>query len=196
MDRSIKIAIPAKVQGAGQRSSDPRVATTFKRRLVDRRIAVALDALDAQDPEYFRRAFHHVTFEMKSLLDSLYGKPTVPASPNAVAELYGTIDDIEAARAGAPIQRSAEEDSIAHAASESPYPDEYVVLLGARVVFHSLDQLEALKRYAELLRAEGQAPPTFLPPRAVPEEEKEADEEEREPQIRGRAVVDELWWRR
>jgi len=88
--------------------------------------------------------------------------------------------------------------AVAPETEERPYPDEYVVLIGSRVDFHSASQLDAMMRYAELLRSEeqDQAQMRFLWPRAPKSHEPEAEDTTGAPQIRGRALVGRLERRR
>ena len=61
------------------------------------------------------------------------------------------------------------------------YPDEYVIQQGSRVVFHSLDQLEALARYADMLDEPGSDTLRFVPPKGP--------SRGAEPVVRGRALA-------
>lgn len=188
--QSSKSSAELRRQGTGRQDQVNSVVIPFKLRLVNRRLAKALEGLDEGDPEYFRRVLHRVTLEMNALIESLYGKRSVPASPTAVAEYYGMTEDIEAAKSST--LPAAHERVGANSVLESPHPDEYVVIRGSGAVFHSPDQLEALGWYAELLQAEGEPPPVFIPPRTEHEASR-GEMQEVDPQVRGRAAVDELW---
>jgi len=48
----------------------------------------------------------------------------------------------------------------------SPYPEEYVLLVGSRLVFHTPRQREAFARYAQALKEPGHEALRLVPPRS------------------------------
>lgn len=198
MASSSKSFAATEQQGVAERSSPQLTPRGFKRRLLDRRLASVLDDLDEDDPRYFQRAWQRAILEMKSLQHALYGKPHVLAPPEALAQLYGVSEDIEAARAEVMPSPMTPSGAEVLEAGGRPYPDEYVVLVGARVDFHSPSQREAMMRYAELLRSEeqDQAELRFLPARAPQRHEVSVEETTGAPQIRGRALASRFERRR
>jgi hypothetical protein len=64
----------------------------------------------------------------------------------------------------------------------SPYPEEYVLLVGSRLVFHTPRQQEAFVRYAQALNEPGHEALRLVPPRS------RARADAPPPVIRGRAL--------